>query len=232
MSSRREFSLCLVRNTLVRAVTQTILKATWLATRIGLYQRNDYSGVCVQLEGMQESKCKEKSGVNCEIALCAVENLLLDNHSQSQSQSQSQSYLRLTVYRQSVRLGDKPLETQRPAIIFQLNNCFHSTYVASSLTRWWICSLQLLPVLASAVILISDSRGTRDHILLSQIRDSPNLEGQVPVFTSPRNRVAQLFSQILGFLFIASYDSQGYGGGIRPLLHTGLNSLWSLGQSH
>jgi hypothetical protein len=27
----------------------------------------------------------------------------------------------------------------------------------------------------------SESLGTRDHILLSQIRDSPNLEGQVPV---------------------------------------------------
>jgi hypothetical protein len=35
-------------------------------------------------------------------------------------------------------------------------------------------------VLASAVILESESRGTKDHILLSQIRDSPNLEGQVP----------------------------------------------------
>jgi hypothetical protein len=31
--------------------------------------------------------------------------------------------------------------------------------------------------------------GTRDHSLLSQIRDSPNLEGQVPVFISPRHWV-------------------------------------------
>jgi hypothetical protein len=30
-------------------------------------------------------------------------------------------------------------------------------------------------------------RGTPDHIVLSQIRDSPNLKGQVPVFISPRN---------------------------------------------
>jgi hypothetical protein len=43
--------------------------------------------------------------------------------------------------------------------------------------------------LASAVILGSESRGTRDHISLSQIRDSPNLEGQVPVFISPRHWV-------------------------------------------
>jgi hypothetical protein len=53
---------------------------------------------------------------------------------------------------------------------------------ALSLTRERVCRLQLLRVLASAVILGSESRGTGDHILLSQIRDSPNLEGQVPVF--------------------------------------------------
>jgi hypothetical protein len=33
------------------------------------------------------------------------------------------------------------------------------------------------------------------------IWDSPNLEGQVPVFISPRNRVAQLYPQALGSLF-------------------------------
>jgi hypothetical protein len=36
-----------------------------------------------------------------------------------------------------------------------------------------VCRLQLLLVLGSAVILRSESRGTRDHILLSQIRDFP-----------------------------------------------------------
>jgi hypothetical protein len=40
-----------------------------------------------------------------------------------------------------------------------------------SLARGRVCRLQLLLVLASAVILGSESRGTRDHILLSQIRD-------------------------------------------------------------
>jgi hypothetical protein len=71
---------------------------------------------------------------------------------------------------------------------------------------------QLLLALASAVILGSESRVTYDHILLSQIRDYPNLEGQVPVFISPRNRVAQLYLQALGSLLVTSYDSQGYGG--------------------
>jgi hypothetical protein len=64
--------------------------------------------------------------------------------------------------------------------------------------------------------------GTHDHILLSQIRDSPNLEGQVPVFISPRNRVAQLYPQAFGSLFVASYDSQGYGGGIRTCFNAGI----------
>jgi hypothetical protein len=54
--------------------------------------------------------------------------------------------------------------------------------------------MQLLMVLASAVILESESRGTRDYILLSQIQDSPNLKGQVPVFIIPRNRVSQIYT--------------------------------------
>jgi hypothetical protein len=81
---------------------------------------------------------------------------------------------------------------------------------ALSLARGRVCRIQLLLVLASAVILRSKSRGTHDHILLSQIRDSPNLEGQVPVFISPRNRMALLYPQALGSIFVASYDSQGY----------------------
>jgi hypothetical protein len=37
----------------------------------------------------------------------------------------------------------------------------------------------------------AQSHGTHYHILLLQIRDSPNLEGHVPVFRSLGNRVAQ-----------------------------------------
>jgi hypothetical protein len=74
----------------------------------------------------------------------------------------------------------------------------------------------LLLVLASAVILRSGPRGTQDHILLPQIRDSPNLERQVPVFISLRKRVAQLYPQALGS-FSRLLRSQG--GGIRPHPH-------------
>jgi hypothetical protein len=82
-----------------------------------------------------------------------------------------------------------------------------------------LCCLQLLLVFASIVILLSESRGTHDHILLSQIRDSPNLEGQVPVFISLGNRVVQLYPQALGSIFVASYDSQSYGGSIPHKKH-------------
>jgi hypothetical protein len=50
--------------------------------------------------------------------------------------------------------------------------CFHSLYVTSSLTTGRVCSLQLMLGLSSTVILRSDS---------------PNLEGQVPAFISPRH---------------------------------------------
>jgi hypothetical protein len=49
---------------------------------------------------------------------------------------------------------------------------------------------------------------------------SLNLEGQVPIFVSHRSRVSQLYPQALGSLFVASYDSQGYGRGILTRLHT------------
>jgi hypothetical protein len=46
-------------------------------------------------------------------------------------------------------------------------------YCCGELSRGRVCRLQLLLALASAVIFESESRGTRDHILLFQIRDFP-----------------------------------------------------------
>jgi hypothetical protein len=124
----------------------------------------------------------------------------------------------MTVYRRSVLLGAKPFETHVQRFILQLNTCGYNSYVTSSLTREWVCRLQLLLVFARAVILGSESLGIHDHTLLSEVRDSLNLEGHVTVFTAPRNRVAQLHPQTLGSLFVASYESQGNGGGFRTSL--------------
>jgi hypothetical protein len=101
----------------------------------------------------------------------------------------------------------------------KLNSWGHSPYVTSFPTREWVCRLQLLVVLASAVILGSESRGTHDHISLSSF----NLEGQVPVFISPRTGWPSYIPQAPASLSVTSYVSQGYGGGIRTGLHTGLN---------
>jgi hypothetical protein len=60
-----------------------------------------------------------------------------------------------------------------------------------SVTRGHVCCLQLLLALARTVIFGFESCGTHDHILLSQIQESRRLEGQVPVFISPR--LAQLY---------------------------------------
>jgi hypothetical protein len=95
-----------------------------------------------------------------------------------------------------------------------------------------VCRLQLLLVLTSVVILISESRGTHDHILLSQIRDYPKLKGQVPVFISPSNRMVRFYPQLLGSLFVHSYDSQGYDGGIRTHLHVGRFSMCFMPKSY
>jgi hypothetical protein len=60
------------------------------------------------------------------------------------------------------------------------------------LTRGRVCRLQLLLLLASAVVLGSESRTTREPYFTVSDSRLPNLEYQVPVFISPRNRVAQL----------------------------------------
>jgi hypothetical protein len=54
--------------------------------------------------------------------------------------------------------------------VWQLRVCWCGAF---SLTRGRVCRFQLLLVLASADILGSESLGTRDHVLLSQIRDFP-----------------------------------------------------------
>jgi hypothetical protein len=72
---------------------------------------------------------------------------------------------------------------------------------ALPLTRRRACRLQWLLALAIAVIFGSESRSTGGHILLSQILD---------------------------FIFVVSYDLQGYGGGIRPRISTGFCPLLEL----
>jgi hypothetical protein len=87
------------------------------------------------------------------------------------SQSESQSYFTtggIPPINSSLRRT--PWDS-RPELFSQLNTCGHSPYITSSMTWGWVCNLQLLLALARRFILWSESRGTRDHILLSRIRD-------------------------------------------------------------
>jgi hypothetical protein len=53
------------------------------------------------------------------------------------------------------------------------------------------------------------------------LASDPNVGDQVSVYMFRSARVAQLYPQALGSLFVAFYDSQGYGGDILTRLHTG-----------
>jgi hypothetical protein len=107
----------------------------------------------------------------------------------------------------------------------QLRVCY---FVAPSLTRGRVCNLPYncfwaLPEQS----LLGRSPAELMAIFHCLIWSSSNLEIQVPIFISSRNRVAQLYPWVLGSLFVASYDSQGNSGGILTRLQTGL--CWWVG---
>jgi hypothetical protein len=101
--------------------------------------------------------------------------------------------LPLTV-RQSVSLGVEPHLVLLTRYLFLFDSYGLVFRGVASMTRGRVCHSYMLLALARAVFLGSESLGTRDHILLSQIWDFP---------------------------FLAFYDSQGHGGGIRARHHTG-----------
>jgi hypothetical protein len=128
------------------------------------------------------------------------------------SQSQSQNYFRTGGLPPiSLSWFQAPWDS-RTDFFFQLSTCGHSPYVTSSLTRGWVCRLQLLLVLSSAFIPRPESRRTHDHILLSQIRDSPKLELRSP-HLYPQEQGGSVIAPGTGFPFHRFHDSQGYGGG-------------------
>jgi hypothetical protein len=84
-------------------------------------------------------------------------------------------------------------------------------YGALSLTRGRACRLLLLLALASAVIFGSEFRGTRDHILLSQIRDFPFLRllrltgATVEVFDPASRGLSWFMLSVYIYIYIVTY---------------------------
>jgi hypothetical protein len=157
------------------------------------------------------------------------------NNPQLNSLSQSVSYFtddwRFTANQFVLTVLTSPLRLTTSIYFVQLNTCRYSPHVTSCLTSGWVCRLQILLTLASLVILGSESHGTHDHIYWLRLETPPTWRARCPYLCPTQNRVAQLYPQALGSLFVVSYDSHGYGGGIPTRLHTGLNphstGMWS-----
>jgi hypothetical protein len=97
-------------------------------------------------------------------------------------------------------------------------------FVAPSLTRGRVCNLLYSYFWAlQEQSLLGRSPAELTAIFYCLIWDSPNLEGQVPVFISPRNKVAQLYPRALGSLF-CRYSGGTYSNppphGCHQCLHT------------
>jgi hypothetical protein len=86
--------------------------------------------------------------------------------------------------------------------------------------RGRVCNLLFLLDLTSAVPLESESHETQGHILLSQFLRLPQPGGLGPSIYIPQEQGGPW---VLGSVSVASYDKQGYGGGVLSRLHTGTN---------
>jgi hypothetical protein len=104
-----------------------------------------------------------------------------------------------------VCLGVRRPSGTRDQFFFLLEVSFgqlHAYYfVAPSLTRGRVCNLLYICFWAlPEQSLLGQSPAELTAIFYCLIWHSPNLEGQVPVFISPRNRAAQLYPRALGSL--------------------------------
>jgi hypothetical protein len=125
--------------------------------------------------------------------------------------------LRLTVS-QSVRLGVEPTLRLVTRYCFLSEGCCLQVAV---LFLWGALSHERTGLQFAVQSFNGLSRAEPVTILYCLIWDSRNQEGQIPVFISPRNRVAQLYPRALGSLYVASCDSQGYGESILTRLDIG-----------
>jgi hypothetical protein len=109
-------------------------------------------------------------------------------------------------------LATSPLSFTTSNFFFQLSTCGHNPYIIFSMTRGYVCRLQL--ILASAVIPRSESPwDSWPHFTVS---DSRFLQpgGPGPRIFIPQEQGVPVISQALGPLFVPCYDSQGYGENI------------------
>jgi hypothetical protein len=102
--------------------------------------------------------------------------------------------LRLTVS-QSVCLGIEHPCGACDQILLPVGNVRFCIYWAPSLTRGRVCNLQ------SKHSIVRVTQNPQPYFTVSS-ETPPNLYGQVPIFTYPRSRVAQLYPRALGSLYV------------------------------
>jgi hypothetical protein len=101
-----------------------------------------------------------------------------------------------------------------------------NAFWATAFLKQILPDLSVFPAVSSRITPSGFHFGFRNNSFFYRARSSdlhptPNLEDQVPVFISPSDKVAQLYPQAPGSLFVAFYVSRGHGGGILTPLHAG-----------
>jgi hypothetical protein len=105
----------------------------------------------------------------------------------------------------------------------QMRVCY---FVSPSLTRGWVCNL-----LCNCFLTLPEqshlgrSPAELTAIFYFLIWDSPKPWGPGPRIYIPQEQGGPVIPPGTGFPFVASYDSEGYGGGILTRLHMGPRDL-------
>jgi hypothetical protein len=115
-----------------------------------------------------------------------------------------------------------PLWWEDESVVYSYD-CFWAGFLIMRCPLWWedesvVYSYSCFWALLAQSLLGSSPTELLTVILSLSYETPPNLEGQAPIFVSPRNRVVQLYPQTLVSLFITSYD-------ILTCLHAG-SELW------
>jgi hypothetical protein len=98
-----------------------------------------------------------------------------------------------------------------------VNTCDFSPYITPSLTGGWVCLCRSRQLSHSRVCVPWD---LWPYFTVSDSR-LPQSGGPGPRIYIPQEQGGPVNPQVQGSLFVASYDPQGHGGGIRTRLHTG-----------
>jgi hypothetical protein len=134
---------------------------------------------------------------NCFVVVLVGRPFWREDGSVTYSASQSQSYIMTNSLSASPSWYQAP--TWDPWPIFPI--LFHSHFFFFWQFRvcWCgVCTFQYWPGIASTAFFRSESHGTYEQSLLSLFFRLSQPGGPVPVFFSPRNRVAQLYPRALG----------------------------------